>query len=677
MGPLPQSLALWLAHTALGGAALLLITLLLMRWTRQPARRQRLGELGVAAALLMAVLALGPAWWTPPWVGEPEESASASKPFLEEPLAFQGAIVDMPLEMPFVPADFALDAGLEELPPPAPDVATPMAAPFPWHLLAAWLVFIVMALFALGACLFLLRWLLGLAALWRIINASCPAPPSIRLVLRQLLSGNRTPRVLVTDRLRVPVSFGLFRPTILLPASLCGPNRTSQLRWVFAHEWAHLERRDAWSALLFALGQAMFFYLPWFWQVRRQVRLCQEFVADAAAAQDRPADEYAEFLLSWAPAPAIPLAASGVSGNQSDLYRRVTMLLSNGMSVEKRCPRGWVATIGLGLLALAVVIAGVSLTANADDRIIIIKKAAGKDGQDVIQVLPATPGQEIRDVIQVLPGQGQAQPGKKVIVLQGTAQPAAVRVQAKPAQTQKKEVIVIQGTAQPQQGARVQATPKTRVAGQNVVVPNVDVVVPNVDVKELEIQLRAVAEQKVDVDAIQKAIEKLEKLLSAQELEQVRKALEQLKQMKQWRHMIPVPPKTPDAVIAPAKPGDTTWTFVWPQQPRLGLKLSKPSAILADQLNLPKGQGLVITEVTADSAAAKAGLKANDILMKVGDILVADDVSKFTKALEGLKAGSTVVAWVLRRGKEETIRGLKVPEAGARVRFPQNIQLNP
>ncbi|MCI0737756.1 MAG: M56 family metallopeptidase, partial [Gemmataceae bacterium] len=381
MGPLPQSLALWLAHTAVGGAALLLITLLLMRWTRQPARRQRLGELGVVAALVMAVLALGPAWWTPPWVGEPEASAAESKPLLEEPLAFQGMIVDMPFELPFAPADIALDAGPEELPLPADEIAAPIVAEFPWHLLAAWLVFIVMGLFALGASLFLLRWLLGLAALWRIINASCPAPPSIRLMLRQLLSGHRTPRVLVTDRLRVPVSFGLFRPTILLPASLCSPSRTSQLRWVFAHEWAHLERRDAWSALLFALGQAMFFYLPWFWQVRRQVRLCQEFVADAAAAQDRPADEYAEFLLSWAPAPAIPLAASGVSGHQSDLYRRVTMLLSNGMSVEKRCPRGWVATIGLGLLALAVVIAGVSLTANADDRIIIIKKAAGQDGQ--------------------------------------------------------------------------------------------------------------------------------------------------------------------------------------------------------------------------------------------------------------------------------------------------------
>ncbi|MCI0377273.1 MAG: PDZ domain-containing protein, partial [Gemmataceae bacterium] len=323
--------------------------------------------------------------------------------------------------------------------------------------------------------------------------------------------------------------------------------------------------------------------------------------------------------------------------------------------------RGWVATIGLGLMVLAIVFAGVSLTANAEDRIIVIRKAAGKDGQDIIQVLPNAPVQ-----VQALPQ------GKQVIILQDATQQQPVRVQATTVPQQRTEVVFVQGAAQPQQGMRVQATtPKVaRFAGQ-------DIVVPNIDVKDLELQVRTLVEQKIDVDAIQKAIEKLEKHLSAQEMEQVRKALEQLKQMKQWRHMIPVPPKAPEALFAPAKPGDTTWTFTWPQQPRLGLKLSKPSAILADQLNLPKGQGLVITEVTADSAGAKAGLKANDILMKVGDILVADDVSKFTKALEGIKAGSTVDAWVLRRGKEETIRGLKVPEAGARVRFPQNIQLNP
>src|SRR4051812_16439726 len=52
----------WWVGTAAAGGLVLLGACLLMRLTRQPAARQRLGELAVIAALLVAVLRLGPAW---------------------------------------------------------------------------------------------------------------------------------------------------------------------------------------------------------------------------------------------------------------------------------------------------------------------------------------------------------------------------------------------------------------------------------------------------------------------------------------------------------------------------------------------------------------------------------------------------------------------------------------
>src|SRR5207244_575201 len=115
--------------------------------------------------------------------------------------------------------------------------------------------------------------------------------------------------------------------TVIVPAALCRRHAAARLRWVFAHELTHLERRDAWSCLLFGVGQVVFFYVPWFWRLERQVRLCQEYVADAAVAQEAEAAEYAQFLLSLSKMPAVPVSATGVSGNSSDLFRRVTMLL--------------------------------------------------------------------------------------------------------------------------------------------------------------------------------------------------------------------------------------------------------------------------------------------------------------------------------------------------------------
>jgi hypothetical protein len=52
----------WLGRTAVGGGFLLLLVWGMMRFPRQPVRRQHLGEWGVFAALLLAALCLGPAW---------------------------------------------------------------------------------------------------------------------------------------------------------------------------------------------------------------------------------------------------------------------------------------------------------------------------------------------------------------------------------------------------------------------------------------------------------------------------------------------------------------------------------------------------------------------------------------------------------------------------------------
>jgi beta-lactamase regulating signal transducer with metallopeptidase domain len=115
---------------------------------------------------------------------------------------------------------------------------------------------------------------------------------------------------------RSPLSFGVVRPTVVLPAALARSASPGVLRWVLAHELAHLGRRDAWSAVLLGLGQAVYFFVPWFWWLRREVRLCQEYIADAAAASTGgSAEDYAQLLLSWVAAPAPPAGVSGVSGS--------------------------------------------------------------------------------------------------------------------------------------------------------------------------------------------------------------------------------------------------------------------------------------------------------------------------------------------------------------------------
>jgi hypothetical protein len=95
---------------------------------------------------------------------------------------------------------------------------------------------------------------------------------------------------------------------------------------------------------------------------------------------------------------------------------------------------------------------------------------------------------------------------------------------------------------------------------------------------------------------------------------------------------------------------------------RLGVAVEKPSAALADQLDLPKDQGLVIHNVTKDSAAAKAGLKANDVLLEIDGKAVVNEAGGLRKLLDGIEADETVSAVVLRKGKKVTVQGIKLPE---------------
>src|SRR5205807_2354218 len=96
---------------------------------------------------------------------------------------------------------------------------------------------------------------------------------------------------------------------------------------------------------------------------------------------------------------------------------------------------------------------------------------------------------------------------------------------------------------------------------------------------------------------------------------------------------------------------------------RLGVQVQKPNAVLAEQLDLPKGQGLVIERVVPNSAADKGGLKAHDILLEFNGKPVPNEGAKFIKMLEDVKASTPVDAVVLRKGKKETVRGLSLAEA--------------
>jgi hypothetical protein len=102
---------------------------------------------------------------------------------------------------------------------------------------------------------------------------------------------------------------------------------------------------------------------------------------------------------------------------------------------------------------------------------------------------------------------------------------------------------------------------------------------------------------------------------------------------------------------------------------RLGVQIGTPGAALADQLDLPKGQGLLVTSVVPDSAAGKAGLKVNDILLEWGGKPVTSEPADFAKMVAAAKADEAVDVLVLRKGRKEKLAGVKLPAGRASERM--------
>jgi beta-lactamase regulating signal transducer with metallopeptidase domain len=190
-------------------------------------------------------------------------------------------------------------------------------------------------------------WLLGAIGLavrlWiaqrrmvRVKASASPADPALQAVCRELASrlGVAAPSVLRSPFLFSPCLDGIRRPTILLPAD-CEEN----LEETFAHELAHLARRDGLWNLLRRSATALFWVQPLLWVLSRRLEataeeVCDDYVVELGADRAR----YAGHLLELAGRTLPPAAPAGVGmiALRSMLAGRVVRILDSSRRLSTR-----------------------------------------------------------------------------------------------------------------------------------------------------------------------------------------------------------------------------------------------------------------------------------------------------------------------------------------------------
>lgn len=204
-------------------------------------------------------------------------------------------------------------------------------------------------------------WSLGVIGLLRVLRSAHDADRRCCQILAKITAGASSKvKLMVSPKIEQPFTFTWRRAVIVLPKTLCEHADPRHLRWALAHEWAHVRGRDALSWCLAGLARTLFFYQPFIWWLRRQLRLAQDYLADAEAAGQAPCPEdYAEFLTTWVAAHsrrACPVGL-GIGGRRSELYRRIVMLVEPRRPLETRCPLVWRLAAASGVLLLVTVTA--------------------------------------------------------------------------------------------------------------------------------------------------------------------------------------------------------------------------------------------------------------------------------------------------------------------------------
>ena len=196
-------------------------------------------------------------------------------------------------------------------------------------------------------------------------QTSTPASPAVMRLAESVareLDLRSIPSIDVTTARITPMTWwARGRVRLVLPDSLLQQVESAELRWVLAHELAHIKRRDHLVRWLEWLAGVAFWWNPVVWWARRTLRVdeedaCDAFVLEHVGGASR---DYAGTLLTVVevlsqPRGQAPAVATGL-GAASSLERRLSTIIT--LDPGRRFSRPLVAAIGL--LAIGAMASGI------------------------------------------------------------------------------------------------------------------------------------------------------------------------------------------------------------------------------------------------------------------------------------------------------------------------------
>lgn len=319
----------------------------------------------LTSIIVIPVLALAiPTWW----VLLPQPSNNLVKPvyFFPPPSHSEDYLTTYtPLGEPVLTSRGSggvMEAAQRPLPITSPEtsVVTPSAPSAPLHI--DWALLVLIGWLA-GTLIVFMRWIVQAARVRQMTSRGSPLSEREWTPLCEQIAGDlrirRHVRLIVSDEIAVPLTWGLWQPVIVLPCEALGWS-AERRRIVLTHEFVHIARWDYLTQWIALTSCAVSWFNPLVWKLARQLATERERACDdQVLAMGTLSSEYATNLLEIAQSVRHKRAAMpGVLAlvQSSDLARRIRRILDDQQrrhALTHRRSLGLVIALALVLMPLS------------------------------------------------------------------------------------------------------------------------------------------------------------------------------------------------------------------------------------------------------------------------------------------------------------------------------------
>lgn len=217
-----------------------------------------------------------------------------------------------------------------------------------------------MAVWSVGVGIFLLFYLGGLFYLQRLKKTFAPPKSEIRLVFEQCCSvmpcrGHI--RLCQSDRVKGPLTFGLFFHHLVLPAGLEQQLSPLEIKNILLHELCHIKNRDLFLNHLLCVLQAVYWINPLVWYAFSQMRQDRELFCDHSVLEQLPGKKerlnYGYTLLNFASHSHSAFStANRAGGTKKQLKARILAISSYEKGAQKKCFQSFLVCMLTAVTAL-------------------------------------------------------------------------------------------------------------------------------------------------------------------------------------------------------------------------------------------------------------------------------------------------------------------------------------